>query len=141
MKKLILAIGLFWAYEAAAFARPLYVITAKDSSISDLSRDQVLNVWLGYPTYIDDTKIAGMDYQTKSKNFAIFREKILGKTEAEWFTFFSRYGLAGKRSIPATDIQSEKEMVAYLNRNKNVIGYVFDKNLADTSKIVAVIDF
>ncbi|RYE59415.1 MAG: hypothetical protein EOP48_00965 [Sphingobacteriales bacterium] len=122
-----------------ANAAPVFVIAAKNSPASELSREQVARIYLGIPVFIESTKLSGIDYPDETEMHEKFRETILRKNAVQLKQYWTRLIFSGKAK-PPEDLSDEKEMVATVRKYPHVIGYVYNKSLTAQVKVIGVFE-
>lgn len=114
------------------FARPLLaadlvVVVRADSEIGQLSRDDVINIFLGSYRRLSSGKIAEpLDLAPESP---AFYERLTGKTQAEINAYWARLLFTGRTSRPRA-VDSPDRMIELLAQNPLAIGYL-ERSKAD----------
>ncbi len=106
---------------AAAGAGELVVVVRQDSEIVQLSRDDVINIFLGRYRQLPSGKLAEpLDLTPDS---GTFYERLTGKSRAEINAYWARLLFTGRTS-PPRNISSPDKMIEALLQSAQAIGYV-----------------
>lgn len=106
---------------AVAGAGELVVVVRQDSEIVQLSRDDVINIFLGRYRQLPSGKLAEpLDLTPDS---GTFYERLTGKSRAEINAYWARLLFTGRTS-PPRNISSPDKMIEALLQSAQAIGYV-----------------
>lgn len=124
---------LLWSFSARA---DLVLVVSADSGIANLSRDEVVNIFLGrYRKLPNGATAIPLDIDGDSMERRMFYQTLLGKPLAEINAYWSRLVFSG-RTTPPEDLPSQREVLARVIRDPVAIGYVDRTNLNDKVKVV-----
>ncbi len=128
MKHVILSLSLVLVSSLAS--ADIYVVVSKDSQISQATKTQIKNVFLGKSSSINGIELTAFDSQdTRSSN--IFSKKILGRSKSGLNSYWSRQIFAGK-SLPP-----EKISLQDLSRsNPEYISYIRAEDMSDSFQVI-----
>jgi len=105
----------------AAEAGDLVVVVRQDSEIGQLSRDDVINIFLGRYRQLPSGKLAEpLDLTPDSSTFY---ERLTGKSRAEINAYWARLLFTGRTSPPRS-IASPDKMIEAVLQSAQTIGYI-----------------
>jgi ABC-type phosphate transport system substrate-binding protein len=114
----------------------LVVIARADSSIGRLSRQEIINIYMGrYRKLKDGTFATPLDIAGESPERQYFYRQLLDKTLAEINAYWARLVFSGKTTAP-DQVGSQREVLERVARDPSVIGYVEKNNLNARVKVV-----
>lgn len=106
---------------ATAGAGELVVVVRQDSEIGQLSRDDVINIFLGRYRQLPSGKLAEpLDLVPDS---GTFYERLTGKSRAEINAYWARLLFTGRTSPPRS-IASPDKLIEAVLQNSQAIGYI-----------------
>lgn len=117
---LIVLVGLKPAY---AMADEVLVITNKASEIKDVSRRTLRQIYMDLLTTHEQTPI---NLPKRNHFRTIFNTKVIGLTESRISSYWAQQKFSG-RGEPPMEVSTEKELLEYIEKNKNHIGYISDQ--------------
>lgn len=121
---------------SASARADMVVIVSADSGVQSLSREQVINIFMGrYRKLPNEAIAAPLDIDGDSPERRYFYSRLLDKTLAEINAYWARLVFSGKTSAPE-DVASQREVLARVARDPNAVGYVDKKNLNPQVKAV-----
>lgn len=114
----------------------LVLVVSVDSGISSLSRDEVVNIFLGrYRKLPNGATAVPLDIDGDSMERRMFYQSLLGKPLAEINAYWSRLVFSG-RTTPPEDVPTQRDVLARVMRDPVAIGYVDRANLNEKVKVV-----
>ncbi|MDP2809599.1 MAG: hypothetical protein Q8O34_05575 [Rhodocyclaceae bacterium] len=124
------------ALPLAAAADDLVVVANPSSGVEKLTRDEVINIFLGRHRQLP-SGIAAMplDLPASSPDKALFYRKLVGKDLAEINAYWARLVFSG-RTRPPRQTQNAEEMMSLVNDNRGAVGYVGRPDAGPRAKIV-----
>ncbi len=126
---------LAWLTAPPAVAEPVVVVNA-GNGIERLSRDEVINIFLGrYRQFPSGLAALPIDQPADQPLKAQFYHKLVNKDLAEINAYWARLIFSGKTSPPRQAASSE-EVLEWLARNRGAIGYVDHSQVDARLKIV-----
>lgn len=113
------------------------VIVNKSNSVSDLSLDDLKNIYLGKVTSFPNKKrIVLSEYASLKKKF---HKVVLNKTTVAVQKYWIGYVFSGKSASPPTEFKYIDEVKSFVSRNPGAISFV-DVTAIDESVKVLTID-
>jgi ABC-type phosphate transport system substrate-binding protein len=112
------------------------VIVHTTNPIEHLSREQVVDIYMGRYTHFPDGHTAlPIDMAVNSSLREAYYEKLINKTVAQVNSFWARLLFSGRATPPAVlpDAQAVNEFVI---KNKNAIAYIDSQSLNEKTKVV-----
>ncbi len=107
----------------AASADLVVAVNAK-SGVEKLSRDEVINIFLGrYRQLPSGITALPIDHPATQAERAIFYKQLVGKELAEINAYWSRLVFSGK-TTPPRQAASSQEVLDWLSTHKGAIGYI-----------------
>lgn len=132
--KLIVFVMVLSIIPALCLAGDVVVIVNPSVTETSLSKKDVCNIYLGKKTYWKDGR--RIKYVVlRGDTHAIFLKSYVGKTEAQFSTFWKKQVFTGKGS-PPKELDSDQAMVEFVAQTANAIGYVSGD--ADVSKVKTI---
>lgn len=124
------------ALPLVAAADDLVVVANPSSGVEKLTRDEVINIFLGRNRQLP-SGIAAMplDLSASSPEKAQFYRKLVGKELAEINAYWARLVFSG-RTQPPHQMQNAEEMMSQVNANRGAVGYVEKPDAGTRAKIV-----
>ena len=120
---------------ASVSAEPVVVMNAR-SAVVKLSRDEVINIFLGrYRQLATGEAALPVDQPEGSALRAEFYRKLVNKEPNEINAYWSRLIFSGKTAPPKNAL-SPAEVVVYLTGNPGAIAYIERTQMASRFKIV-----
>ena len=115
----------------------IVVVVSSQSSIVELNKQQVSDLFLGKISTFPNGKMAvPLEQQETSNEHKEFHEKVTGKSAAQLKAYWSKSVFSGKGSPPQeVEGGAVKRMIA---KNINLIGYINQDLVDGTLKIVLV---
>jgi hypothetical protein len=121
----------------AAHARAdMVVVMSENSSVEHLSREQVVNIFMGrYRKLPDDTVATPLDTGRDTPERQLFYRLLLNKTLAEINAYWARLLFSGKTAAPE-DVESERKVLERVAHDPHALGYVDRQHLSGHVKVV-----
>jgi hypothetical protein len=114
----------------------LVVVVSPHSSIASLSREQVINIYMGRYRVLPDGRAAHpLDAATDSPDRSLFYRSLLGKSLDDISAYWARLVFSG-RTAPPREVLSRKALLDEVADDPSAIGYVARKDLPRNLKIV-----
>lgn len=114
----------------------LVVIVNAGSGVEHLSREQVVNIFMGrYRRLPDGTAAQPLDIGGESAEFRDFYRKLLDKGPADINAYWARLVFSG-RTVPPQAVPSQLEVLGRVASEPGAVGYVERKNLNNRVKAV-----
>ncbi|WP_434359024.1 hypothetical protein NF212_03965 [Parasalinivibrio latis] len=125
--------------DTATAADPsLVIITSAQSDIHKLSRLQVIDIYMGrYKTLESGEHVTPIDYapDTFPPLRSVFYKKLVNRTEKAIRLYWSRLVFSARAQPPET-VSSQEEMLSYISANLNQLGYVDERMVSPSVKVV-----
>ncbi len=136
-KTCILTLALLLTMIMTVQAGGLTVIANKGVSVSSLSRAQVQNIFLGKDVIWPDGKKMNPAVLKSGGTHESFLSDLLGKSAAQFDTFWKQAIFTGKGRPPKT-VGSEAEMVQYVAATEGAVGYIDADTAHADVKVISV---
>jgi hypothetical protein len=102
----------------------LVLVVNNRSSIQQLTREEVVNIFMGrYRKAPDDSSIQPLDQETEAAARRLFYRELINKSQEEVNAYWARLVFAG-RTTPPIPIRSTPELLDKLIKDPNAIAYV-----------------
>ena len=130
MTQTLIATSLLCAVNFAQ-AGVVVVVSAK-SSVSNLTTEQVSDIFLGKTSRFDDGgQAVPVDQAAETADSEAFRDKVTKKSASQLKSYWSKLVFTGKAQMPK-QVSDGKEVKTLISANPNMIGYM-DSSLVDSS--------
>lgn len=117
----------------------LVVIVAAESSVTHLSREEVINIFMGRYRKLPDGRLAQpLDIGGEAPERRDFYKKLLDKSLAEINAYWARLIFSG-RTTPPRAVNSQDEVLERVARDSSAIGYVERISLNSRVRVVYVL--
>jgi ABC-type phosphate transport system substrate-binding protein len=114
----------------------LVVVVSPHSDITSLTREQVINIYMGrYRVLPDGSTAHPLDAAADSAERGLFYRGLLGKSLDDVNAYWARLVFSG-RTAPPREVPNRQAMLADIADDRNAIGYVERKDLTRNLKIV-----
>jgi ABC-type phosphate transport system substrate-binding protein len=114
----------------------LVVVVCADSSIEHLSRQELINIYMGRYRKLQNKALAiPLDIAGESPERRDFYRRLLDKTLPEINAYWARLVFSGKTTAPA-EVNSQREVLERVANDPNAIGYMEKNNLNARVKVV-----
>lgn len=128
----LLLIALGCTIAASGAMADVVAVVAASSPVTTLTRNQVLDIFLGRANrYPDGTAASPIDQAAGSALRDEFYTKVAGQTAAQMLAYWSRIIFTGRGQPPPT-VANEVEMKKRIRDNPAAIGYI-DRAMVDES--------
>jgi ABC-type phosphate transport system substrate-binding protein len=136
--KLLLA-SLMWLTALAALSDELgdslVVVVNPDSGVNRVDREDVINIFMGrYHQLPSGITAIPVDFQAAKEDFYA---QLINKSLPEVNAFWARLVFSG-RAMPPLQIRTAEELLAFVARNKGAIGYMHQKDVDSSVRILNV---
>lgn len=132
---LIIVLGLlcYAPYSAAS----IVVISNKNSNISELSMATIRRIYLSKIKRIPNSPLIPLpiDQSESTAIRADFNRKAIKKSAAQLRSYWAKRIFTGKGGPPKT-VSNDKEVLALVESNRNIIGYIDSRYLNDRVKVL-----
>jgi ABC-type phosphate transport system substrate-binding protein len=136
MKKYILTSLLFALSVTSVYAEDIVVVVNQKNSVSKLSRDEVVDIFLGRNRQLSSGISAlPLDLPSSSAERESFYSRLTGKSMSEINAYWARLIFSGRASPPA-QVRSQEESMQMVIDNRSAIGYVSRSKVNSQVKVV-----
>lgn len=133
---LVLLLALFQAGGALGRAGDLVVVVNAGSGVERMSREEVINLFMGrtrkLPTGLTALRV---DQTGSSPDRAHFYRALVGKELSEINAYWARLLFSGQAS-PPRQLNNEGEVLEFLRRHRGAIGYVDRRHVDRRLRVV-----
>lgn len=117
----------------------LVLIANADSGIKQLTKREVINIYLGRYRRLDTGYTAEpIDLTSKTNTKAMFYRLLVGKNLAEINAYWSRLVFSGK-TRPPQQVDNVEKVLEMVGNNKNTLGYI--NRAAINSQVIIVFEW
>ncbi|WP_124949372.1 hypothetical protein [Sulfuriferula thiophila] len=117
-------------------AADVVVIVNLDNPVDHLTREQVIDIYMGRYTHFPNGQIAApIDMDPESPVRVAYYQKLVNKTVAQINSFWARLLFTG-RATPPQVAPDAKAVTNVVMHNRGAIGYVDSLSLNDNVKVV-----
>jgi ABC-type phosphate transport system substrate-binding protein len=128
----VLLIALACSVAGSAAMADVVAVVAARSPVTALTRNQVLDIFLGRVNrYPDGTNASPIDQAAGSTLRDEFYSKVAGQTSAQMLAYWSKIIFTGRGQPPPT-VANDAEMKKRIRDNPAAIGYI-DRAMVDES--------
>lgn len=136
--RLLLLLVCYGFFSSAASAETVVIVSAS-SPVAHLSRDEVINIFMGRYRRLADGSSAlpvepGMDAPVRKA----FYKSLLGKSVSEIRAYWARLVFSGRTS-PPEELAGDAEVVDRVARDPAAVGYVERQSLTSRVRVVFVL--
>ena len=125
---------------AADPANEIVVITHAENPVSEMTRSQVIDLFMGkYVAYPDGRKAIPLDIEGNSQLKEAFYNKLVKLSVARVNAYWSRIRFTGRASPPMAQ-KSIDSAISYIQQNENAISYIPLSELNEQLKVVHELD-
>jgi ABC-type phosphate transport system substrate-binding protein len=115
------------------------VIMATSSAVTQVSRDEVINIFTGrYRRLANGTAVIPVEPGIDSPVRRAFYKSLLGKTVSEMRAYWARLIFSG-RTTPPEEFSTDAEVVERVAKDPALIGYVDRQSLTSRVRVVYVL--
>ena len=119
-----------------AFAEDIVVVMNQKNSVSKLTRDEVIDIFMGRNRQLSSGVIAlPLDLPNKSAEREYFYSRLTGKSMSEINAYWARLIFTGRAS-PPTLVRSQEEAIQMVIDNRSTLGYVNRSKINSQVKVV-----
>lgn len=127
---------LFFIALAQPVAAEVLVIVHPDNPVNQLSREQVIDIYMGrYANFSDGHTALAYDLAPDSPIRAAYYQKLVNKSVAQVNAYWSRLLFSG-RATPPLALPDAKAVSQAILKNRDAIGYIDSQYLVDKVKVV-----
>ncbi|MCX7169514.1 MAG: hypothetical protein NTY41_04265 [Proteobacteria bacterium] len=138
MLRRILVIGSLLFLYVAESAAQLVVITNPKTGVSSLTRDEVVNIFLGrFRQFPSGISAQPADLPAAQPEKALFYRLLVNKDLAEINSYWARLIFSG-RTVPPQQTVGNEDLLSFISKTPGAIGYM-EKTKVD-SRVKVVLD-
>ncbi|MCG8671840.1 MAG: hypothetical protein MI867_20720 [Pseudomonadales bacterium] len=131
---------LFWLLPVAGHAE-VVVIVNKENQATNISRQQLVDLYMGRNIYFSDGNLAlRIDQTPKSSERSEFYLRLVGKTVPEVNAYWARLLFTGRASPPHV-VESTDKILEIVSNNRYAIAYIEKSELNDSVKVLESVEF
>jgi ABC-type phosphate transport system substrate-binding protein len=131
---ILLCLGLLWI--ASASAEDIVVVANKKISVDKLSRDQIIDIFMGRNRDISRTETAiPLDLPSALPESELFYSRLTGKTTSEIKAYWARLIFTG-RAKPPILAKSQDEAIRIVMEKQGALAYMNRSMINSHVKIV-----
>ncbi len=142
MKRLhtiLLLCTLFYA-ELSLADDVVVVVANKDNQINELTKKQVIDIYMGRTTLLPNGEAAlPLDQNADSTIRKLFYHNLVNKTVSEINAYWARLLFSG-RAKPPQAVQDVISVINVIKNNKSAIGYIRLEDLTDEVRVISYVD-
>ncbi|WP_415897893.1 hypothetical protein [Neptuniibacter sp. QD57_21] len=118
----------------------MIVICHPDSEVEQLSRKQVIDLYMGRVQHFPNgNKASTLDLPSDSDQRAKFYKGLTGKSLSQINAYWARLIFAG-RATPPQAVQSSQEVIDTIMKDTTAIGYIRKSELVDSVRVIAHVE-
>ena len=118
----------------------IVVVVNKDNPVSDLSKREIIDLYMGRNLYFPDGKLAlRLDHPPTSYERETFYQQLVKKSVAQVNAYWAKLLFTGKASPPML-MENSEQLLDTVRNNRNAIGYMDEVNLDKSVKVVGRVD-
>ncbi|MBJ7540023.1 hypothetical protein [Marinomonas transparens] len=122
------------------YAEELVVVVNKDNAISALSKQEVIDIYMGrYVTFPDGKNAKPLDLPARSSLKNEFYLKLVNQNERKINAYWARLLFSG-RAKPPVSMTSVNEVLGHLRVSEFTLAYIPESELIDAVKVVYRLD-
>jgi len=117
------------------------LVTAKDSKISTVSKQNAKQVYLGKVRTLPDVgPVSRVNLPSSSNEYKRFLKKIIKKSPRQLRSYWSLHIFTGRGGTPPKTLSSKAEVKTWLASTPNGLAYMSSDDLDSSLKVVLSID-
>lgn len=117
-------------------AQDLVVVVNKSNNINDLSKREVIDIYMGrYVTFPDGESAKPFDLPAESQLKNDFYLKLVNQNERKINAYWARLLFSG-RAKPPESVESINEVLSHLKNSESAIAYIPESEVTDIVKVV-----
>jgi len=133
--KIVILTGVL-SFTSVATSAQLVLIVHKNNPTSNLSRSQVIDLYMGkYVAFPDGEKAVPVDIEDDLETRTKFYDSLVGMSLARVNAYWSKVKFSG-RARPPTQQKDEKATLAFVIQTENAIAYVHESSVSGDVKVV-----
>ena len=134
--KYVITILLMILVSSSILSAELVVVVHKDNPVSELSRKQVLDIYMGRKkTFPSGLTAKPVDLPDDAHETKAFYGGVVKKSVPEIKAYWARLLFTG-RATPPVPLASQIDVLNYFSDHKNAIAYISPDRVSDKVKVV-----
>ena len=113
----------------------ILLIAHKDMPVEKLSRESILDIYLGNQQIVNNLRIIPLDQEHDSPSRIEFYDKVINLPHNQIISHWSRLIFTGKGQAPIS-LAGNNSILEFVRNNPNVIGYIDEDYLTPDVKIL-----
>jgi len=137
----LLSSVIFWStalFSGRSVAETIAVVVNPKSNIASLSEEEVRKIFLGKLLFYHNKRLFPVDQEDKSLLYQDFCQKVLRKNPSEIKAYWSVKIFTG-RGTPPKPVGIDADVKQWVNKNDDSIGYIEQKSVDHTVKVVHLV--
>lgn len=136
MKLIKLSILPLLLFSLFSHSQDIVVVVSKANSINELSKREVIDIYMGrYITFPDGKNAKPLDLASQSQLKNDFYLRLVDQNERKINAYWARVLFSG-RAKPPESVESIEEVFSYLKKSESAIAYIPETEVTDTVKVV-----
>ncbi|EGL55464.1 MAG TPA: hypothetical protein EYM37_10410 [Methylophaga aminisulfidivorans] len=136
---LVLAILCLSLVPSLAASGEIAVVANKNNPLAALSKQQIVDIFMGRTKfYSTGQRIVLLDQEIASPARRDFYQNLVNKTLNEINSYRARLLFSGRFALPKE--VSDDEMIKWLEKDSNAIGYIEADKVNDSLKVLGYVD-
>jgi ABC-type phosphate transport system substrate-binding protein len=136
MKLIRFSIPILLLFSLYTNAQDLVVVVNKSNTVNDLSKREVIDIYMGrYVTFPDGESAKPFDLPAESQLKNDFYLKLVNQNERKINAYWARVLFSG-RAKPPESVQSINEVLSHLQNSESAIAYIPESEVTDIVKVV-----
>jgi ABC-type phosphate transport system substrate-binding protein len=121
-------------------AEPIAVVVNKANPISELSRSELIDLFMGkYVAFPNDVKAIPVELNGDHKIKIEFYQNLVGMPLSRVNAYWSRLRFTGRKRSTVLK-PNENDLIAFIIANEHAIGYVSHSLITDDLKVVYILN-
>ena len=134
---ILVAVTALFCLCSTALAGDPAVILNKGITDTDLSKEEVKNIYLGNKTKWSDNSTIIVTVLSEGATHRAFIKTVVGRSPSQFQMTWKKLKFTGKGKMPK-EVDSEAEMLDFVSKNKGAIGYLDPGSGTDGVTAVAI---
>ena len=114
----------------------IVLVVNKQNNISALTKKEVIDIYMGrFKTFPNGQAAIPIDFPQGSSEKRQFYKRLVGKDERKIKAYWSRLLFSGRAKPPA-EVEPEKNLIALVSKEVDVLAYMRSSSVTPEMKIV-----
>jgi len=128
-------IGFGFSVKAEPVTTKIVVVTHPQTKLEQISQEQIRKRWLSMTTRIDRQRVDIIDFDENSPLRTQFYSQIIGVSDNQLKAYWAKKVFRGE-GLPPEMKSSSAEILQWVNKQPNRIGYLYKKDINNGVKIL-----